>query len=61
MHASGPFWGMHLFWWAFWIFAMVGIVWSFVHSYFLRHRAEYRLDKIEKQTVQKPLLSPQAR
>ena len=20
-----PFWGMHLFWWAFWIFAMVGV------------------------------------
>src|SRR3990167_6446457 len=25
MQAYGPFWGMHLFWWAFWIFAMVGV------------------------------------
>jgi putative membrane protein len=26
MHAvDGPFWGMHLFWWGFWIFAMISI------------------------------------
>lgn len=26
MHTiDGPFWGMHLFWWAFWIFAMVSV------------------------------------
>lgn len=22
---DGPFWGMHLFWWAFWIFAMISV------------------------------------
>lgn len=25
MYSNGPVWGMHLFWWAFWIFAMVGL------------------------------------
>lgn len=25
MNMDGPFWGMHLFWWAFWIFALVSI------------------------------------
>lgn len=40
---------------------VVGIVWSFVHSYFLRQRAEYKLGRIEKQTVQKTQLSPLAR
>lgn len=25
MYVTGPFWGMHLFWWAFWIFAMVSV------------------------------------
>lgn len=25
MYSAGPFWGMHLFWWAFWIFAMVSV------------------------------------
>lgn len=25
MNMFGPYWGMHLFWWAFWVFAMVSI------------------------------------
>lgn len=25
MYMTGPFWGMHLFWWAFWIVAMVSV------------------------------------
>ncbi len=25
MDMYAPFWGMHIFWWAFWIFAMVGV------------------------------------
>jgi putative membrane protein len=25
MYTSGPFWGMHLFWWAFWIFTLVSV------------------------------------
>ena len=39
----------------------VGITWSFVHSYFLRQKAERMVRKIEKQTIQKTQLSPLAR
>ena len=38
-----------------------GAVWSLVHSYFLRQKAERRLEKIEKRTVQKAQLNPQPR
>ncbi len=39
----------------------VGLTWSFVHSYFLRQKVERQLEQIEKRTVQKAQLSPQAR
>jgi putative membrane protein len=38
-----------------------GIIWSLIHSYALRQRAERRLKRIETRTVQKAQLSPQAR
>ena len=45
---------------AFYTFA-AGITWSYIHSYFLRQKSERRLGKIEKRTVRKVQLSPQAR
>ena len=40
---------------------VAGIAWSFVHSFFLRQKAERRLEKIEKRTVQRTQLNPQTR
>lgn len=40
---------------------VAGIVWSLMHSYFLRQRAEQRLRKLEGKTVQKTQLRPQTR
>lgn len=38
-----------------------GSVWSLIHSFFLRQKAERSLEKIQKRTVQKNQLSTQAR
>lgn len=38
-----------------------GIVWSFIHSYFLGQSAERRLKRIESRTIQNAQLNPQPR
>lgn len=38
-----------------------GLVWSIVHSYFLRQRAEFSLEQLEKRKVEKTELNPQTR
>ncbi len=46
MYSYGPFWGMHLFWWALWIFAMVG-----VFGYNVPERA--RVNSLDPHTILK--------
>lgn len=40
---------------------VAGMVWSFVHSYFLKQSAERQLKRLETRTIQKAELNPQAR
>lgn len=38
---------------------VAGVIWSLIHSYSLRQKAEWQLKKLESQTVQKTQLKPQ--
>lgn len=50
MNMTGPFWGMHLFWWAFWILAMI-----LIFAYNVLERT--RINSLDPQTILKRRLA----